>query len=106
MRPVRVLVLGRAWILLGSRKKTEASLSWLTGQGKMLENAVESPASSVRFVGWRFIQSTHCLNQINHLNRNLVELHHMDLAGCNNRRSVLVNSEYNQLFAQCCETHL
>jgi len=33
------MALGRAWTLLGSRKKLEAR--------KMLENAAESPASSV-----------------------------------------------------------
>jgi hypothetical protein len=38
-----LLVLGRAWTLLGSRKKPEAR--------KMLVNVAESPASSARFVG-------------------------------------------------------
>lgn len=33
------------------QKKTEANLSWLLGQGEMLESAVESPASRARFVG-------------------------------------------------------
>jgi len=33
------------------QKKPEASLSSPTGQGKMLENAAESPASNARFVG-------------------------------------------------------
>ncbi|MBL6961954.1 MAG: hypothetical protein ISR59_12680 [Anaerolineales bacterium] len=28
------------------QERLEASLSWPTGQGKMLENAAESPASS------------------------------------------------------------
>jgi hypothetical protein len=38
-----LLALGRAWTLLGSRKKLEAR--------KMLENAAEFPASGARFVG-------------------------------------------------------
>jgi len=33
------------------QEKLEASLSWRTVQGKMLENAAESPASSARCVG-------------------------------------------------------
>jgi len=46
--------LGRAWIRFESRKKTEASLSWPTGQGKMLENGAESHQSGARFVGKPF----------------------------------------------------
>jgi hypothetical protein len=41
--------LGRAWTMLGSRKKLEAR--------KMLENAAESHTSGARFVGWRFLHS-------------------------------------------------
>src|SRR6266545_1790883 len=36
------------------QKKLEASLSWPTGQGKILENAADSHLSSARCVRWLF----------------------------------------------------
>jgi hypothetical protein len=34
------------------QEKLEASLSWLTGQGKMLEDGPESRPLVARFIGW------------------------------------------------------